>query len=223
MTDDHNGQTTGLADDEIEDMGEQVDEVTALQESNANILAALPGGLQVFMKLLEQVPEPSDDVSAKIVLEILQAQNLEDLDRPWDVEGMRDHVDSILRVKAVTRMPSDYVGGLGWYLVCQVDQPEIGEEFTLTTGSVSIVAQLVRAHCAGWLPLQVVVRKSKKPTRKGYWPMHLELVRRAGRARAVVIDQAPAEPTRQEQSRAKRQERIRQEVAQGAAGGGEQG
>lgn len=221
MTDDRNGQTTGTADDELENVGEPTDESTALQESNAHMLAAIPGGFQVFMQLLEQVPEPDDDAAARIVMEILAAQNLEDLDRPWDVEGMRDHVDSILRVKSVTRMASDFLGGLGWYLVCRVDQPEIGEEFTLTTGSVSIVAQLVRAHVAGWLPLQVIPRQSAKPTKNGFHPMHLELVRRAGRSRAVIIDQAPAEPTRQEQSRQRRQDRIRAEVAKGAAQVGE--
>ena len=108
---------------------------------------------------------------------------------------------------------------LGWYLVVKCDQPEIGEEFTTTTGSVSIVAQLVRAHVAGWLPLLVVPKQSEKPTRKGYRPMHLELVR-SKRTRAVVIDQAPENgPSRQEQSRERRRERIAAEVRAGAEQG----
>lgn len=174
------------------DVAEVVGEVqeTALAEYNAGILDAYPGGREAFALLLADVPEPSEDAAARIVLQILDAQTAEELDRPWDVDGMREYDGVVLRVLSIVKMPSDYTTGLGCYLVCTCSQPEIGEQFVLTTGSVSVVAQLVRAHVAGWLPLDVVPRQSARPTRKGYRPMHLELVRRGRRARAQVIEQA---------------------------------
>lgn len=166
-------------------------EVTGLQEYNASVLAQTPGAREAFVGMLELVPDPEGDAVGRIVMQIMGATDVEELDRPWDADGMRDYEGSVLRVKSIHKMESDYEGGLGIYLVCFCDQPGIGEEFVVTTGSVSCVAQLVRAHVAGWLPLEVVPRKAAKATKLGYWPMHLELVRRGQRRRAQVIDQAP--------------------------------
>ncbi len=165
---------------------------TALQEWNAEVLAAAPGLAEVFLAMLAEVPDPPADATARIVAQILEARSVEELDRPWDAEGMRDYDGSVVRVESIHKMPSDYDQGLGTYLVCHCTQPGIGEKFILTTGSVSIVAQLVRAHALNALPLEVVPRVAEKPTRKGYHPMHLELVRR-GRRQATAIDQEPAE------------------------------
>jgi hypothetical protein len=166
---------------------------TALQEWNAEVLDSQPGLREAFLAMLELVPEPDGDATARIVASILGSQTVEDLDAPWTSEGMREYADVALRIKRIVKMPSDYQGGLGVYLVCYVDQPGIGEEFILSTGSVSIVAQLVRAHSLGALPLTIVPKIAAKPTRQGFYPMHLELVRAVRRQRAVVIDQAPGE------------------------------
>lgn len=180
------------APDGLEAAGEPVDQQTGLVEYNAWVLQQYPGGYEAFLMMLAEVPEPDDDAAARIVMEVLGAQSVEDLDKPWDVEGMRDYDGTMLQVQSITKMPSDYKTGLGCYLVCRCSQPELGEVFTLTTGSVSIVAQLVRAHTLNAFPLEVIPRQSEKPTKKGYRPMHLELVRRGRRVRARVLDQAPA-------------------------------
>lgn len=164
---------------------------TALQEWNAEVLDATPGLREVFLELLMAVPDPPDDATARIVGQILEAQSVEELDRPWDAEGMRDLRDTVVRVNSVHKMPSDYRKGLGTYLVCNCTDPASGEQFVLTTGSVSIVAQLVRAHALGGLPLEVVPKMAEKASKNGYFPMHLELVRRGRRVRAA-IPQAPA-------------------------------
>lgn len=164
-------------------------EETALALYNAGILDAYPGAREQFMALLDQVPEPDDNASARIVMAILGSEDPEQLDAAWEAEGMRDYLDHVIRVKDIVKMPSAYTTGLGCFLVCQVDEPHIGEEFIVTTGSVAIVAQLVKAKVAGWLPLEVVPKQSERPSRNGYFPMHLEMVRRRARKRAVVIDQ----------------------------------
>lgn len=155
-------------------------ETTALQEYNAEVLDSQPGIREAFMLMLAEVPDPPPDAAAAIVGAILSAQSVEDIDKPWDAEGMRDLKDRSLLVREVHKMPSDYAQGLGVYLVCRVVTGESGEEKVVTTGSVSIVAQLVRAHTLGALPLLVIPREAKKPSRNGYLPMHLELVRGRG-------------------------------------------
>lgn len=165
-------------------------QTTALQEWNAEVLDATPGLRQVFLAMLMEVPDPPDDATARIVAQILEAGSVEELDRPWDAEGMRELANTVIRVESVHKMPSDYANGLGTYLVCHCVQPELGEKFVLTTGSVSIVAQLVRAHAQGWLPLDVVPRMAEKPSKNGYFPMHLELVRRRTRKVTAIENTA---------------------------------
>lgn len=166
---------------------------TQLAEWNQEQLRSVPGLYEVFMKQLEEVPESGDDATARIVAQILAAETPDQIDAAWNAEGMRDWVDMVVQINSIKRMPSDFTAGLGWFLVCNVTALGSGEEFVLTTGSVSIVAQLVRLHTINALPIQVVPRKAAKPSKNGYFPMHLELVRDVrARRRPQVIDQQPA-------------------------------
>jgi len=170
--------------------GEMVESrAQALELYNAEVLATVPGLKEAFLAMLERVPEPDDDGTARIVAAILGAETPQELDAAWDAEGMRDFCDQAVIVRAVHKLPSTYTGGLGVFLVCRCELPGVGEELILTTGSVSIVAQLVKAHTHGWLPLTVVPRKAE--SRNGYFPMHLELVRQAKRARPGVVENPP--------------------------------
>lgn len=157
-------------------------EETGLAEYNAEVLDSKPGIREAFMLMLSEVPEPEGDAAAKIVGSILGAQAVEDLDKPWDSEGMRDLVDQVVQVRAISRRPSDYAKGLGVYLGCEVLVESTGDEMFVTTGSVSIVAQLVRAHMLKALPLRVIPKEADKPTKNGYIPMHLEMVRTGKRS-----------------------------------------
>lgn len=156
--------------------GEQ--QVTGLAEYNAEVLNSQPGLREAFLMMLAEVPDPSDDAAARIVGTILQAETAEELDRPWDSDGLRKHFDEIITVHEISKRPSDYTGGLGVYLGCECTMHSSGEQHFLTCGSVSAVAQLVRAHTIGVLPLTIIPRNAKKPTRDGYWPYHLEVVQR---------------------------------------------
>lgn len=166
------------ADDQGQgDQGKEA-EVQGLAEYNAGILDSAPGVREAFREMLLHVPEPdpdADQATIKIVAQILAAQTAGDLDKPWDSDGMRHHFDQMLTVRSITRRPSDYTGGLGAYLGCDCILNETGEEQFITCGSVSCVAQLVRAHTLQVLPLIVIPRKANKPTPKGYWPYHLEV------------------------------------------------
>ena len=152
-----------------------------LAEYNADVLDSQPALRQAFMMMLVEVPEPSDDAAASIVGAILAAEDVDDLDKPWDSEGMRPLAGRVIVVNEITRRPSDYADGLGVYLGCDCTLEATGEKLFVTTGSVSIVAQLVRAFTLGKLPLKVIPTEAKKPSANGYLPMHLEIVREGKR------------------------------------------
>ena len=169
------------SDESDENMAAQVDgvseeqPVTGLAEYNAEVLAKYPGMVQAFMAMLQEVAQPSnEDATARIVGTILQAETVEELNKPWDSDGMRKHFGELIVVRAITRRPSDYTGGLGVYLGCEITWPGSGEESFLSCGSVSSVAQLVRAHAIKRLPLLVMPVKATRPTKLGYWPYHLD-------------------------------------------------
>ncbi len=155
------------------------DGTQAMAEYNAEVLDSRPGIREAFLMMLREVPERTDeavDVAARIVGTILAAEKPEDVDRPWDSEGMRKYFDQVVIVNAISRRPSDYEGGLGVYLGCECVIERTGEETFVSCGSVSAVAELVRLYALGSLPVKVVPIKAKKATKNGYWPYHLEVV-----------------------------------------------
>jgi len=163
--------------DVYDDSSGQPAQVTGLAEYNAEVLASKPALVQAFLGMLDGVPEPDGDAAANIVGAILGAETAADLDKPWDSDGMRELFDQVVIVESITKRPSDYTGGLGVYLGCQCLIEATGERKFVSCGGVSAVAQLVRAHTLGALPLAVIPVKAKKATTAGYWPYHLEIMK----------------------------------------------
>lgn len=155
---------------EREDVEEQTEELAVLA----------PSVVEMFTRLMTDIPmsEP-DEALGRIVAQILAAESPEELEEPWNGEGMRNLSGRLLRITDVRRLPSEFLSGPGWYLGCTAVLVETGESKFVTTGSISILAQIGRAVQAGWLPMDVVPRQAVKPSRKGYRPMHLEIVRRS--------------------------------------------
>lgn len=158
----------------------QEPQVTGLAEYNAEVLESAPGMREAFLMMLAEVPTPDDDPSAaaaSIIGTILAAENAAELDKPWDSDGMRDYFDQVVIVRRITKRPSDFTGGLGVYLGCDCYIESTGQEMFISCGGVSAVAQLVRAHTLGALPLAVIPVRAKKATKQGYWPYHLEVMK----------------------------------------------
>ena len=131
-----------------------------------------------FEAMIADIPEAGGDAFASILGSIATAQDVLDLDAPWRSAGLEDLVNVPMVVLAVRKMPSDYQGGLPWFLVVDAATAEDGERITFTTGAVSVVAQLAKAWAMGALPLACTLRQSERPSRSGYYPQHLDIARR---------------------------------------------
>lgn len=151
-------------------------EQTQLATYNAEVLRSRPGLETRFLKMLELVPEPPDDAVARIVEQILSAETPEELNKPWDSDGMRDLDGQVLTIHDMHKLPSDYRGGLGVYLSCRCTLHSTGETKQLSTGSVNAVSQLVSLYVMKGLPRTVMVRRAERQSRNGYWPYHLEVL-----------------------------------------------
>lgn len=125
---------------------------------------------------LAAVPDAEDDGGAGMFMALLGATHWKDLDAPWSAQGLAQYVGQQIVIDALHKMPSDLEEGPGWYLVAHGADTRTGDEVVFTTSSVATMIQLIIAHTQGWLPLTVIPRVAEKPTRRGYYPQHLEII-----------------------------------------------
>lgn len=124
----------------------------------------------------QNLPEPDDDVMARIAAQVLAAETPDDLDTPWSQEGMREFFHVPLRVWSVRWADSEYEEGPPIFIIVEADRMDTGEPIVTTCGAEAVMAQLIKAHMAGWLPLDVKPTPARKPTKSGNMPYHLEVL-----------------------------------------------
>lgn len=141
-------------------------------------MAIAPAVVEIYSSWLAAVPDAGGDGMDGILAALAMATDPADLDAPWRSAGLELVVNVPLRITGIRKLPSDYPGGLPYFLVIDGAVTETGETISITTGSVSVVAQLVKAHALGAFPLNVIPRKAERASKAGYYPMHLEIGRR---------------------------------------------
>jgi hypothetical protein len=158
-------------------------EVAPRSQSQIDALSAVNAELT---RQLLTVPDAPDDGGASMFLQLLGAKTWMDLDAPWSAQGLAKLKDKTLLLLRVHKMPSDVEDGPGWYLVVDAVDKATGEEVTFTTSSVAVMIQLLIMHVNGWWPMTVIPRVAKKPTKRGFYPQHLEIVDGPAPARAAA-------------------------------------
>lgn len=130
-----------------------------------------------FAAMAVGIPAATDeDAYESIVLQLIQADGIDALNAPWDTADLSDLAGYRLKITEIQRRDSDYAGGLGMYLVLKGINLGTGDKFVFTTGSVSIVAQLARAHFLGGFPVTCEIQVAETPTKNGYRPQHLKIL-----------------------------------------------
>jgi len=139
-----------------------------------------PETREMFASMVVAVPEADGSGTERILLSILNAKSWDELDDPWDTEKSAALVGVELAIHTITRHVSSYADGLGVFLVVHGKRLDDDTETVFSTGSVSVVAQLVRAYMLGAFPMYAKLVQSDKPTARGYYPQHLEILASAG-------------------------------------------
>lgn len=129
-----------------------------------------------FESYMAAVPDAEGGGYESILAQIDQATDAHGLDAPWRTSGLSAYKDRQLRVTGLRKMPSEYEGGMPWFLVVDADELATGERVTFTTGAIGPVAQLVKAYALGLLPLVVVPKESERQTARGYTVWRLEVI-----------------------------------------------
>jgi hypothetical protein len=148
-------------------------------ETPSGLATFTPEVQAAYEPMLMLVPEASGDGFESILMQIAAANDVSELDAPWRSDGLARFIDSPLRFDSIRRLPSDFESGIGWYLIAEAVDRSTGERVTLTTGALSVVAQLVRAWALGQFPVNATPRRAKNPTAAGFYPVHLQIDRAA--------------------------------------------
>jgi hypothetical protein len=129
-----------------------------------------------FSQMAVGIPEADDgEAYESIVLQLLNADDLDQFNAPWDTSAASELAGDMLRIESMARRASDFAGGLGLYIVCKGVNLRTGEPFVFTTGGVANVASLARIHFTGKLPAIVELVIADMPTANGYRPQHLKI------------------------------------------------
>jgi len=127
--------------------------------------------------LLADVPDAEGGSYEQILARIGEAESVADLDAPWSAGDFEQFEGKQLVVRGIRKMPSDYAGGLQYFIIADCVEKASGEARAVTTGAIGIVAQLVKAHALGAFPWTVVPIGSKRANQYGRRVFHLENVR----------------------------------------------
>ena len=121
---------------------------------------------------------PGDDGNGaeRIVTQLLEAQTIDDLNAPWGGTSGRALAGKRLAIRGITKRPSSYEDGAGVFLVADAVDAKTGEQATFTTSSLSTVIQLSRCHQLGLFPVIADVIVAERPTARGFYPYHLNIV-----------------------------------------------
>lgn len=152
----------------------EVDRAQQDLDEQQGLLDRLPADLvRQFSEMAMMLPETESDSGASIIEAILGAVDVHDLDSPWDTKDPDALVGQWLIITEASRSMSTYKESLGVFLVITAVQEDTGEEIVFTSGSMGVVAQVVKAYAADMLPLRAKLVRADKPTANGYWPQHL--------------------------------------------------
>lgn len=132
--------------------------------------------IEAYDSMLAAIPDAEGEGYERILEQIAQATSPADLDSPWRAGDLAELAGIPLVVLGVRKRPSDFGGGLPWFLIVDAVIETTGEHVTITTGAVSVVAQLTKAYALNAFPLRVRAVVSERATASGYYPQRLEVL-----------------------------------------------
>ncbi len=133
--------------------------------------------MRKFADMAAILPRGAEDGGERILEAILNAQTLDATNEIWAGTWNPDKmVGEPIVVESAEVLSSDYKGGLGIFLLVRCVKVRTGEAGMFSTGSTSIVGQVVKAYVLGALPFTCKIVVADEPTSSGYLPQHLEIL-----------------------------------------------
>lgn len=144
--------------------------------SNTEVTELPEAVLKQFAGMVGIIPDFEAGGGEQILAAILSGKTLGDIDAPW-TGGRAIPVGPMLFITEVAKAASDYEGGLPFYLVVTTVLPSTGETREYSAGGTMVVAQLVKAHSLGELPIAGTVVEVPIKSRPGQTAQHFAVDR----------------------------------------------
>jgi len=133
---------------------------------------------------VELIPAEGGGGMEGILTQLLSAASVDDLNKPWSGTSGRELAGRRLSIRDMIRRPSAFDDGPAIFLVVRCADAKTGEEVTFTTSALAVIVQLAIAHKMGLFPLLADIVVSDRPTERGYYPYHLNVLAAGGAAAA---------------------------------------
>lgn len=161
------------------------------QVEPAEVEGYSPAVLAKVRELVDAIPGDDSNGGERIVLQLLAAESIDDLNAPWEGTSGRNLAGKRLAIRGLAQRPSSFEGGSGIFLVVDAADAKTGEAATFTTSAIAVVLQLAQAYVRGMFPLLAEVVVAPRPTAKGFYPYHLRILA-AGRGNPAAAPQEGA-------------------------------
>ena len=125
---------------------------------------------------VRDIPGADGSGGEAIILQLLNATTIDDLNAPWEATNGRSLAGKRLAIRGVTQRESSFNDGTGIFLVVDATDTQTGELATFTTSAISVVLQLARIHQLGMFPVIAEVVVAERPTGRGFYPYHLRII-----------------------------------------------
>lgn len=139
---------------------------------STEIAPIAPALVAQFREMVTVVPDFEPGGGDNLIAQILAATTLEGIDAPWN-GGRKIPVGRTLFFTKITKAPSDFAGGLPFFLVVETLQPSTGEITEYTAGGTMVVAQLVKAYCLDEFPFGGSIIEVELKDGSGFKAQHL--------------------------------------------------
>ena len=164
-----------------------------VDESGAAVETAPRGNLvpadraaveQAALTLVRMIPDMPESDGAGILAEILNATTPEELNRSSKLPAGQDLGGTTMVITDVHKLPSDLDGDddgtgvrLGYYLIVDATVGSWRKPLRWQTSAPGLALPVCQLYVWGKLPAEVTIRKADKPTKRGFYPMNLEIVK----------------------------------------------
>ncbi len=136
--------------------------------SLAMVKQALATGSRIWVEASE-----GESVLLAELEHFAETRSTDDLFTEGGLEKVKDHLGETLVIEAIEGVNnSDFAEGLGIYLVVRAVTAD-GEVIRLGVGAKNPVAKIIALAEDAKLPFAVAFEQSDKPTKDGYYPLHL--------------------------------------------------
>lgn len=157
---------------------------TVAVPEQAAVAAISPEVAERVREAVQDIPGDDGTGAESIVLQLLNAQTIDDLNAPWEATNGRALNGKRLIIRGVTQRQSQFEDGAGVFLVVDAADAKTGEQATFTTSALSVVIQLAQAHRKGFFPIIADVVVAERPTERGFYPYHLRIIAAGNKAAA---------------------------------------